>query len=303
MPARDRRAQRRDLVGDALRGDLLRRQHHGARRVAAARRGEQAERAQDAAGARAEDALDPELRRQLGGVHRPRAAERQQREPPRVDPALDRHHAERPGHLLVREPDDALGRLELAQPELGGQARRPPRPRRRASSATPPARLESGASRPRSEVRVGHRRLGPAAPVAGGPGVGAGRARPGAQRAAVVAPPDRAAAGADGVDVHHRQLDHPPADRPRLGLPDPPALDDARRRTTCRPCPARSRRRRPRSSPGAPRPTAPPAGPERTLHAPCRAASRHGATPPDERMISGSGSAPVAGGWPRARPR
>jgi hypothetical protein len=38
-----------------------------------------------------------------------------------------------------------------------------------------------------------------------------------------------------------------------------------------------------------PAPTAPPAGPERTFQAPCRAASRHGATPPEERMISGSG--------------
>ena len=39
----------------------------------------------------------------------------------------------------------------------------------------------------------------------------------------------------------------------------------------------------------SPAPTAPPAGPDSTLHAPWRPASRHGATPPEERMISGSG--------------
>jgi hypothetical protein len=36
-------------------------------------------------------------------------------------------------------------------------------------------------------------------------------------------------------------------------------------------------------------PTAPPAGPERTLQAPDRAASAADAVPPDERMTSGSG--------------
>ena len=57
------------------------------------------------------------------------------------------------------------------------------------------------------QVGVGHRRLGAAAAVTGGPGLGAGRARADPQRAAGVAPADRAAAGADRVDVDHRQLD------------------------------------------------------------------------------------------------
>ena len=37
-------------------------------------------------------------------------------------------------------------------------------------------------------------------------------------------------------------------------------------------------------------PTAPPAGPERTLQAPARAASAASAVPPEERITSGSGS-------------
>ena len=43
----------------------------------------------------------------------------------------------------------------------------------------------------------------------------------------MVAPADRAAAGADGVDVDHRQLDDAPLDLARVGPADPPALDDA----------------------------------------------------------------------------
>ena len=62
------------------------------------------------------------------------------------------------------------------------------------------------------EVGVGDRRLRAAVAVAGGAGAGARRARADAQRAARVAPADRAAAGADGVDVEHRQRDRPPAD-------------------------------------------------------------------------------------------
>ena len=77
------------------------------------------------------------------------------------------------------------------------------------------------------EVGVGDRRLGAAAPVARGPGLGARRARSDAQRAARVAPADRAAAGADGVDVDHRQRERPPADLAPGALAHRAALDDA----------------------------------------------------------------------------
>jgi len=46
-------------------------------------------------------------------------------------------------------------------------------------------------------------------------------------------------------------------------------------------------------------PTAPPAGPERTLQAPARAASSAGATPPEERITSGRGSPAPAAASPR----
>ena len=84
---------------------------------------QQAERREHAAGPRADDPRDAQLVGDRRGVHRPGAAERQQREVARVDAALDRDHAQRPDHLLVGDADDALGRLELAR---GRAARRAP---------------------------------------------------------------------------------------------------------------------------------------------------------------------------------
>src|SRR5437660_1237921 len=63
------------------------------------------------------------------------------------------------------------------------------------------------------EVRVGDGGQLAAAPVAGWAGVGAGRHRADAQRAARVAPGDRAAAGADRVDVERGQRQRAARDR------------------------------------------------------------------------------------------
>ena len=188
--------------------------------------------------------------------------------------------------------DDPLGGLELAR----GRARRPApadrraRRRRRRGRRRRPG-VESGGEDAEQEVGVGDRRLGPAAPVAGGPGVGAGRARPDAQRAAAVAPPDRAAAGADGVDVDHRQLDHAALDLARVGAPAPRRPRRRRRRRRCRPCRGRARcrrrrrgrsgRRRPRRRPARRgRSRRPPAPPRRRRRRRPRTASRPGAAAP-----------------------
>ena len=74
------------------------------------------------------------------------------------------------------------------------------------------AQRRPGGQQAEQQVGVGDRRLGAAVAVAGGPGPGARGARAGAQGAARVAPADRAAARADGVDVEHRQRDRAPAD-------------------------------------------------------------------------------------------
>ena len=121
-------------------------------RVAAAVGGREAERGEHAAGARAEDPRDAELVGDRGGVQRPGAAERQQREAARVDAALDRHDAQRADHLRVRDAHDARGALAPPQAELGGE-----RADRRAS---PRSRVERDAAgeRPR-RVEVPSTRL------------------------------------------------------------------------------------------------------------------------------------------------
>jgi hypothetical protein len=158
-------------------------------------------------------------------VQPPGAAEGQQREVARVEALLDGHHPQRPDHLGVGDADDALGRrqqvvterAERADRALGGLA----------SSATPPASGVCGVEQAEHEVRVGDRRLGARRAVAGGPRLGARRARSDAQSAARVAPGDRAAPGADRVDVDHRQRERPPADLASAGLAHAAALDDA----------------------------------------------------------------------------
>ena len=63
------------------------------------------------------------------------------------------------------------------------------------------------------DVGVGDGRLGAALGVAERAGVGAGRLRPDLERALGGDPGDRAAAGADGDDVDHRDLARVGADR------------------------------------------------------------------------------------------
>ena len=77
------------------------------------------------------------------------------------------------------------------------------------------------------QVGVGDRRLIPAVPVTGRPRVGARGLRPHAQRAACVAPRDAAAAGANGVHVHHRDGQRAAGDLAAAALAHPPSAHDA----------------------------------------------------------------------------
>ena len=54
-------------------------------------------------------------------MHRPGTAEGKQREPARVDSALDGDHAQRPHHLLVGDAEDAARGL------VGAEAERAPK--------------------------------------------------------------------------------------------------------------------------------------------------------------------------------
>ena len=100
------------------------------------------ERAEHARRARDEHALDPELLGERARMQRPGAAEGDEREPARVDPALDADHAQRPRHLRVDDADDAERRpRRAAEPEPS-----PARARRAAGRAlTSPPRTAPSA--------------------------------------------------------------------------------------------------------------------------------------------------------------
>ncbi|GBD46187.1 hypothetical protein HRbin41_01009 [bacterium HR41] len=135
---------------------------------------------------------------------RPGPAEGAQAERAWVDAALDGQHAHGLGHFGTGDVDDALGAL------LGRHLERPRKLGDRpvgggcVDRKLAPETLSVGQVA-EHDVSVCARRR-PAAPaIAGGPGVRTGRHGPDAQRAARVAPGDRAAAGADGVHLDHRQ--------------------------------------------------------------------------------------------------
>ncbi len=159
-------------------------------------------------------------------MQRPGAAERHQREAARVDAALDAHHAQRAEHRGLGDAHDSLRAGDRLELQLVGQARD------RALGRGPVEREAAGERRvleqpPEQQVGVGDGRLAPAASVARRPGIGPGGGGPHAQRAAGVAPGDRAAAGADGVDVERRQRQRAPGDRALGGLGNLAAIDQA----------------------------------------------------------------------------
>ena len=159
-------------------------------------------------------------------MERAGAAEGEQREVARVDAALDGHHPQRPDHLRVRDAADPLGALAQPEPEL--LAEPADRVACRARVELDRARQRrAGAEQAEDDVGVGHGRRLAAVTVGRRPRARAGRARADPQRAARVAPGDRAAAGADGVEVEHRQRDRAAADRPAAGLAGAAVLDHA----------------------------------------------------------------------------
>ena len=154
---------------------------------------------------RDEHARDLQLERDVAGEQRPGAAGRDERELARVVAAPHAVQLDRLRHPELLDLERAERRLLDRDAEL---ARRP--------SAIAAARelgvelhaaAEQAAVRPQAaeqELRVGRRRLLAAAAVAGGAGIGARRLRADAEDAAGVDVGDRAAAGADRVDVDHR---------------------------------------------------------------------------------------------------
>ena len=156
----------------------------------------------------------------------PGAAEWYQHEVARIEPALDRHEAQRAEHLGLGHAHDALGAGERVHLELARE-RADRRLGRGAVERQFARERRIGEQAAEQQVGIGDRGLQPAAPVAGGARHGAGGGGPDAQRAAGVAPCDRASAGADGMDVERGQRQRPPGDGALGGLGDLPTGDHA----------------------------------------------------------------------------
>jgi hypothetical protein len=161
-------------------------------------RGEQADGREHARERRHDHGVRPQLGRERRGVHRTRAAVREEHELRGIAALLGRDGAERAHHRGVREVvDGASGdpdRLERPLRERAGQLDAP----------VPDPAFGHQAER---DVRVRHRGLAAAAAVARRPGVRARAPRPDGNRSGLVAPRDRAAAGADLGDVDRRDAD------------------------------------------------------------------------------------------------
>ena len=166
----------------------------------------------------------------------------------------------------------------------GDVCRRWPARAAAASSRMPPPRKPSPSSRPSTRlasVTVGSRA---AAAVAGRSRPRAGALRPDRQPPAGAHRGDRAAAGADGADLHHRQAHRHLVDLALRDEIDPARHAPPTRRSWCRPC--RRRRCWPRPAPGRAarrrhcRPTAPTAAGAPAPARPSRCCTRRRSTAP-----------------------
>ena len=196
--------------------------------VAAGRGGGQAEGREDTGGAWAQQPRDAELLARA----RPRAAGPA---PPNGSSTSPRGSI--PRSIVTRRSAASISAsatrtMPSAQSRAARARARPPDAATTRSAAsrrrrTPPARGESSSSRPSSRfasVTVG---CSPAEPVTGRTRDRAGRGRAHPQRPARIAPGDRAAAGADGLDVERRQRQRPACDQAFGGLADVPVGDQA----------------------------------------------------------------------------
>ena len=143
---------------------------------------------------------------QLGGdgrgVQRPGAAEGDEHEVARIDPALDGQQADRVGHVLVGEVDDGARRRFPVQSQ---RPRQRVDHRRRTLGVQPQlsAKEEPGVEPAEHQVGVGHGGGVAAGAVAAGTWPGARAFRSYAEHAALVDAGDGAAAGAERAHLDH----------------------------------------------------------------------------------------------------
>ena len=168
-------------------------------------RAQESEGRQHPRGRRHDDREAPGEDAQRIPVQRAGAAERDQGEVARVEALLHGDEAERAEHVLVDDVEDALRGLVDVQAEGAGDL-----PHRGRGGVGVQRHLPAEQARGEAaehDVRIGHRRLLPALAVAGRPRRRPRALRPDPQRPGHGHVGDRAAPGADAVDLHRRHLD------------------------------------------------------------------------------------------------
>ena len=154
--------------------------------------------------ARDQHSIAAEFVRQRRGVQWTCAAERDQRELARVIAFFNRHDLQSSGHIGVDDADDTFRRLMQRHAEWTCnvlQDRRLGAPRIDRHMA--PEQVRRHASE--NEIGIGHRRQGSAAAVAGRARIGARALGADDEATGGSYARDRAAAGADGMDIYDRQ--------------------------------------------------------------------------------------------------
>ncbi len=148
---------------------------------------------------------DVQFARDCDHVQGARAARRHQGEVARIVALRDRDLAHGQRHLGDRDLDDRLRRRHRVEPEGLGDFRVDAPQRTFGIELHLPAQKIIRIEAAKDHVGVGDGGLAAAAAIADGPGIGARALRSDLERAHVVAPGDRAAAGADLDHVDHRQ--------------------------------------------------------------------------------------------------
>ena len=166
--------------------------------------GEQAGRSDDARVRRHEHAGDVELERDVAREHRAAASRGDERELARVVAAAHRVQLDRLGHAVLLHLQSAERCILDGHAELGRDGLHRLLGERAVEFHAAAEQASVRAQASEQELRVRGCRLGAAVPVTGRARVGARRLRAHAEDAAGIDVRDRAAAGADRVDVDHR---------------------------------------------------------------------------------------------------
>ena len=175
----------------------------GANLVELGPREEEADGAEETRHRRHEHRRDAEFVGEPAGMDWPRAAVGDDREVAWIAPLLRRDRPQRPGHARIRNPVDAVGRLEHREPERAGHALHGSLGERRVDRDLAVGHL-SRRHEAEHDVGIGDRRLDAPPAVARGAGRSAGALRADLEAACRVEPGNAAPAGSDLGDVDRR---------------------------------------------------------------------------------------------------